>query len=49
MENLYYILDTETQEVVQDNLTYDESMNWLVEFGVASKHIMIEKINTNND
>lgn len=43
MEKLYYILDTEINEIVLDNLTHDECMQWLIENGIASKHVMFEK------
>ncbi len=45
MEQLYYILDTELNEVVIDNISYDDGINWLIENGVASKHIILPKEN----
>ena len=41
MEPLYYVLDTTSNTTVVENLTHDQAMEWLVENGVASDHIVI--------
>lgn len=40
MEELYYILDESTNTIVIDNLTYEQSMNWLIENGNPILHIL---------
>lgn len=40
MEPLYYILDTSTNTVIIDNLTYDQAIEWLEQNGIASIHIL---------
>jgi len=41
MEQLYYILDTPTNTIIVENLTYDQAMVWLEENGIASDHVAI--------
>lgn len=41
MEPLYYILDTPTNTILAENLTYDQAMEWLSENGIASDHILV--------
>lgn len=43
MEELYYILDTSTNLIVIDNLTYEQSMNWLIENGDPILHTLLKK------
>lgn len=43
MEKVYLILDTESREVLLDNLSYDEAQSWLLENGDPTKHVLIEK------
>lgn len=40
MEELYYILDIETNLPLIENLTYQKAIEWLIENGVASKHVL---------
>jgi len=42
MEELYYILDIETNLPIIENLTYQEGINWLIENGVANIHILTQ-------
>lgn len=41
MEQLYYILDTSTNIVVIENLTYEQAMEWLQLNGIACDHILM--------
>ena len=41
MESLYYILETPTNTVIIDNLTYDQAIEWLQQNGIACDHIMM--------
>lgn len=43
MEKIYYILDTESNEILLDNASYEEAMSWLSDNGIASKHCVFEK------
>jgi hypothetical protein len=41
MDKLYYIIDTTTNTILIENLTYDQGMAWLEQNAVASDHIMV--------
>jgi hypothetical protein len=43
MEKLYYILDTSTNTVVASDLTYQQSMEWLVTNGDPTNNILFEQ------
>lgn len=45
MEKIYYILDSETNETIIDNLTYDQGMDWLIQNGLPTKHLLLPKSN----
>lgn len=43
MEKLYYILDTSTNTIVISDLTYEQSIEWLIQNGDPVNHVMIEQ------
>lgn len=43
MEKLYYILDSSTNIIVIDNLTKEQSIDWLIKNGNPIIHICMEK------
>ena len=45
MEILYYILDSETNEIIIDNLSYEQGIDWLTQNGIPTKHIITPKTN----
>jgi hypothetical protein len=44
MEKLYYIIDTESNNIVIDNLFYEDAISWLIDNGDPVKHILLENI-----
>jgi len=43
MEKIYYILDSEKNDTLVDNLTYEQGIEWLNEFGLPTIHLLVEK------
>ena len=42
MKQLYYILDMSTNTIIVENLTHDQAMDWFIQNGDITKHILIE-------
>lgn len=45
MEQKWYIYDLDLNKVLIDNLSHDQAQAWLIENGIASKHVMFEQEN----
>ena len=45
METLYYILDSETKEILLDNLSYEQGIDWLINNGLPTRHLILPKSN----
>lgn len=43
MEPLYNILDTSTDIIIVENLTHSQAMDWFMQNGDISIHILVEQ------